>query len=284
MFRNLTSRLIIILVILALAIWVVASNTIKIGNPFKIGEYILDRDVSTHLGLDLRGGLQVVMEADLAADVAIQSEQMDIARSIIENRTNALGVAENSITVAGDRRILGEFPGLQDSSTILETIQKTGVLEFVDFGDVPLEPGTEVQTDFGTTGSGTEGSITPVPAGVSTPTRCHRSPPLTAATPAATETATPANPTVYHTVMTGQALSAVSVSTGAAVGDPTLDYVVNFELTSDWSTVFADYTGSNTEKFLGIVLDKKVISSPRIPPVSTRARGIFQVIYLRERQ
>ena len=98
--------------------------------------------------MDLQGGVQVLLEADLPADAQISADDMEVARTIIENRTNALGVSENIIQKAGDRRIVGEFPGVQDADAILSTIQQTGLLEFVDTGSTPMEQGTFIQTDY----------------------------------------------------------------------------------------------------------------------------------------
>jgi preprotein translocase subunit SecD len=66
--------------------------------------------------------------------------------------------------------------------------------------------------------------------------------------------------TVYHTIMTGAELESVAVSTDT-LGT---SYVINFVLTSDGAEIFADHTAANTKKFLTIVLDKQVISSPVI--------------------
>jgi len=130
MIRNVYSRLIFILVILALALWINLNDRITIYNPFN-DTRIVDRNVSPQLGLDLRGGLQVLLEADLPATTPVDAESMQIARTIMENRTNALGVSENVLQVAGERRIVGEFPGLENTDAVLATIQQTGLLEFV---------------------------------------------------------------------------------------------------------------------------------------------------------
>ena len=129
MIRNLTTRLVIIILIVILAIGIDVSN--KITNPFTQATIL---DVSTRLGLDLRGGVQVLMEADVPANATVDPESMSVARTILENRTNALGVSETSLQIAGDRRIVGEFPGAQNADEVLATIQKTGLLEFVDTG------------------------------------------------------------------------------------------------------------------------------------------------------
>jgi preprotein translocase subunit SecD len=91
---------------------------------------------------------------------------METARQIVENRTNALGVTENVIQLAGERRIVGEFPGAEDTDAILDIIQQTGMLEFVDTGDFRPEEGSILQTDFATD---TTAQPTPQPTAESTP-------------------------------------------------------------------------------------------------------------------
>jgi len=223
---------------------------------------MLQRDVIPRLGLDLRGGLQVLLEADMPADAEISADNMETARQIVENRTNALGVAENSIQVAGERRIVGEFPGIEDANSVLATIQQTGLLEFVDTGDQSLPEGTIIQTDF-SAGVAAPTETTPTAgSGTSVPTETA---------PAAgdgTATETPA--IVYHTVMTGKELKEAAV-TQNDVGQ----YIIQFMLTSEGGDVFGDYTTANVNKFLTIVLDKQVISSPRIETPITGGSGVI---------
>ncbi len=240
MIRNLTARLLIILALAALAIWVDVSQNFTIRNPIS-QEILFQRDVTPRLGLDLRGGVQVLMEADVPEGTEISAESMEVARTILENRTNALGVAENTIQVAGERRIVGEFPGVQDTDAVLATIQQTGLLEFVDTGDVYLEAGTDILTDYSVSGE-------PVPA----------------PTPAADGT----TPVVYHTIMTGADLKAVQV-TPADLGG----YEISFELSSEGAQIFAAHTAANVGKLLTIVLDKKVISAPSIQSAIPDGQG-----------
>jgi preprotein translocase subunit SecD len=250
MIRNLTTRLVIILVIAALAIWIDASEKFTLRNPINQA-VIYQRDVSPRLGLDLRGGLQVLMEADLPEGADITAESMEVARTILENRTNALGVAENTIQVAGDRRIVGEFPGVQDSDAVLATIQQTGLLEFVDTGATPLAEGTVVETDFSASGE-----------------------PAPAPTPAADGSI----PTVYHTVMTGADLKTVTVVPAQLTGS----YQIAFTLSDTGAKTFGAHTAANVGNYLTIVLDKKVISSPRIESAITEGEGVITGSYTAE--
>jgi preprotein translocase subunit SecD len=242
MIRNVYTRLVIILIIMALALWIDLNDNLTINNPFT-GTPILNQNVATRLGLDLRGGLQVLLEADLPEDADVDAESMETARTIMENRTNALGVSENVLQLAGERRIVGEFPGLENTDEVLGIIQQTGLLEFVDTGDINLPEGSIIRTDFAT---GSE-SETPQPTDGETP------------------------PTVYPTIMTGRDLQLVQVSQ-----DQLGQYVIQFDLTRDGAEVFAEHTAANVGRFLTIVLDKRVISSPVINSAIPDGQGIIQ--------
>jgi preprotein translocase subunit SecD len=52
-------------------------------------------------------------------------------------------------------------------------------------------------------------------------------------------------------------------------------YVIAFTLTPEGSKTFGDYTSQNVGKILGIVLDKKVISTPRVDSAITQGEGII---------
>lgn len=273
--RNHYLRLILILLVVALALWVDTSQTLLIKNP-TTGDPFFQRDVKPRLGLDLRGGLQVVMEADLPADTPISSAHMEAARTIIENRTNALGVAENTIQVVGERRLVGEFPGLEDAAGVLETIQKTGLMEFVDFGPNPPAPGTIVKTDFGLNQT-TQESATPTETPTAAATEATPTPGETAAEGTPTPQAESPEETVYHTVMTGSELATVGVES-----HPTFGYVIMFTLTSKGREIFADYTSSHVGQYLGIVLDKEVISAPRVDEAIPEGEGIIRGSFTRE--
>src|SRR5512147_1069590 len=163
MIRNLYNRLVLIVIVAALAIWADMSPEIRIPNPFNKDALLVDRSIAPRLGLDLQGGLQVLLEADLPAETEVNTQEMETARTIVENRTNALGVSENVIQLAGERRIVGEFPGAEDSDAILDIIQQTGLLEFVDTGDVSPAVGDVLQTDFAA-GSADGANIPPATA------------------------------------------------------------------------------------------------------------------------
>ena len=189
--RNRSLRLLLIFVILI----VVVIIDFPILTNFK--ESIFGRRLDPNLGLDLRGGMQVVMQAP--EGYQITQETLEVASTILENRSNALGVSEVVFQVAGDNYIVGEFPGLENISEVIEVIKQTGMLEFVDVGSDFLPPGSLIQTDFGQPVSedGVESPSAPAPLDLG---QANISP----------QDANTSSK-VYHTVITGGDLASVSV-------------------------------------------------------------------------
>jgi len=230
--------IILILIILAVAIWIDLPN-----NP-GIHVFGIERDITTSLGLDLVGGVQALLEADLPADTPIDAEAMQTARTIVENRVNGLGVTEAVVQLAGDRRIVVELPGETDPERALATLKQTGLLEFVDLSSLSPDQafalvGTTIETDFA---------------------RSEESQQEEGVEPSQ----------IYPTVITGSALGNVGVTTG-----PTGDYQVAFELKSEEAKIFSDYTTLNVGTVLAIVLDKQIISAPRINEPITDGQGVI---------
>ncbi len=84
-----------------------------------------------NLGLDLQGGMRLVLEIDRSKlEDPNDKDVLDRAYTIIENRINALGVAEPIIQKQGNDRIIVELPGLKDEAAAKSVIGKTAQLEF----------------------------------------------------------------------------------------------------------------------------------------------------------
>ncbi|QXJ25094.1 protein translocase subunit SecD [Actinomadura graeca] len=80
------------------------------------------------LGLDLRGGTQIVLETQDSPAVKAGRESTDRAREVLRHRVDALGVAEASITRSGDRRLIVELPDVQDPARAAALLGKTAQL------------------------------------------------------------------------------------------------------------------------------------------------------------
>jgi len=232
-------------------------------------------NLSVHEGLDLQGGLQVLLEADLASGQTVTADQMNTARNIIENRVNGLGVTEPLVQLQGSSRILVELPGIADPDAAVAILRQTGLLEFVDVGSFSPPPGMTLQTDFGRA-NGQSPTLTPTAAADATlevsasPTGGEEATPAQGTTtPEATPEATsaPEGP-IYHTVMTGAALE-----TAVASRDELNRPAVSFTLTDEGEQIFSAHTSANVGQYLAIVLDKQVISAPVIQGPITGGSG-----------
>ena len=132
----------------------------------------LQRDIALRLGLDLQGGLQVLLAADVPEGQELDAASMETARRIVENRVNSLGLTEPVVQAQGERRIIVELPGIENPEQAVDTIKGTALLEFVDAGRIPLPPGTVVTTTLGgpsTISSGAAVTATAKPEEVATP-------------------------------------------------------------------------------------------------------------------
>lgn len=85
-----------------------------------------------NLGLDLKGGLHVVMEAKEKPGKEITSDTIQKTISILRNRVDKYGVAEPIIQAQGDRRVIVDLPGIKNPDHVAAVIGKTAELEFRD--------------------------------------------------------------------------------------------------------------------------------------------------------
>lgn len=82
-------------------------------------------------GLDINGGVYVVMEAQTDATGEELAELMDQTRAVLDNRVNQMGVAESSVTIEGDKRLRVEIPGVDNAEEAIEAIGRTAKLTFI---------------------------------------------------------------------------------------------------------------------------------------------------------
>jgi SecD/SecF fusion protein len=107
------------------------------------------------LGLDLRGGTQIVLETQDSPTVKAGKESTDRAVEVLRRRVDALGVAEPTLTRSGDRRIIVELPGLQDPREAADVIGRTAQLSFHPvLGTPPPTPAGDSPTPAPATADG----------------------------------------------------------------------------------------------------------------------------------
>jgi preprotein translocase subunit SecD len=86
----------------------------------------------TRLGLDLQGGLEVVLQAVPPKGQKVTQQGLDNAVSIMRQRVDKLGVAEPEIRKQGNDQIVIELPGVKNATQAAQLIGKTAQLEFYD--------------------------------------------------------------------------------------------------------------------------------------------------------
>src|SRR6185437_924334 len=117
------------------------------------------------LGLDLRGGSQLLLKADIPDELKKQGvtemkpETMAQVKTVIENRVNSLGVSETVVQQSGADRLIVELPGVKDPQEAKDRIGTTALLEFkemvYDQNGMPLKDpatGGPMWKDVGLTG------------------------------------------------------------------------------------------------------------------------------------
>jgi preprotein translocase subunit SecD len=186
------------------------------------------------------GNYEFVMKPLIERD--LREQTVEQAMQTIDRRVNELGVTEPTIArYSGKEQLIVQMPGLTDVARAKEIIRSTAILEFrlVEAGPAPKE---ELLKQFNGTLPG-DMEILPGSAGSS---------------PGADASST------FYVVkkiapVTGQDLR---------VARPGLDEnnlpAVHFELKSAGATKFGKLSGENIGRYLAIVLDKKVVSAPKL--------------------
>jgi len=83
-----------------------------------------------NLGLDIKGGVNVVLEAQTDKTGDDLQELMEQTQAVIEQRVNQMGLSEPRVTIEGKNRIRVELPGVKDADQAIEEIGKTAQLKF----------------------------------------------------------------------------------------------------------------------------------------------------------
>jgi len=232
---------VLVLLLLLFSVYAILTPTIKVGSFVRGGP----KDLGMKLGLDLAGGTQLVLEADLSQLAPGQDagQALGGAMNIIERRINAFGVGEATVQrqPAGNR-IIVQLPGVKD---IAEAVQLIGQTAQLDFRKQQLD-------DAGQPVKDASGNIVWVPA-----------------TGKLDDTEVP---------LTGRYLkpnSQVALDPNNNKPD------VQFSWNADGAKLFEQITTELLNKPLGIFLDNQLISSPTVQNV-IKESGIITGLTLKE--
>ena len=142
--RKLTTRLIVIAAVLGLSAYLLYPSYKYFGDyrkrtPDQLNQltdaqrksYQKTLEKSLKLGLDLQGGMHVVMELDESkGKVENKGDALDRAMEVLNTRVDAFGVAEPTVARQGDNRILVQLPGIDDPERVRKLIGEVAQLKF----------------------------------------------------------------------------------------------------------------------------------------------------------
>ncbi|MEG1560847.1 MAG: protein translocase subunit SecD [Raoultibacter sp.] len=196
-------------------------------------------------GLDIQGGLSVVLTAKSDTGAAVSAEDMEKSRAIIESRVNALGASEATVQMQGADQVLVQIPGLSDTQQALDTIGKTGQLEFARLDSFTDE---EVKTKIEKGEYAGEGTITDA---------------LGNSFPSGKQQYLAVEPGTYTPVVTGADITRVNIDKESETSS---NYSVNIELNAAGTKAFAaaskDLVADHGK--IVIILDNEVQSAPAV--------------------
>ena len=112
----------VLIILLLIASWTVSFT--GIGDKFdNLGKQL-------KYGLDINGGVYVLLEADSKETGTELTAIMNQTKSVLENRVNAMGISEAQVSIEGTNRIRVEMPGVENAEEAIEQIGRTAQLQF----------------------------------------------------------------------------------------------------------------------------------------------------------
>ncbi len=194
------------------------------------------------LGLDLKGGTQIILEPKTSAGQTVGAEQLNQARDIIVQRVDAGGVSGAEVTTQGDRNIVVSIPEIP-TQEVRDAISRSSQLQFrpvLALGSAVPQPTASPSPS----GSGTPApsgspspSTTPTTASSATPTSNSAVPNALATTPTPTGTA---SPTASPSPSPSASASPPATDGSAAPRDPTDLAWITPELTQQFEAFTCD--------------------------------------------
>ncbi len=187
-----------------------------------------------NLGLDLKGGMHLVLKVDNEKLATAEAKNDAVLRSIevLRNRIDSLGVGETLIQRQGDNQILVQLPGVTDREQAMAMVGRVAHLEFrlVDNNDERLKAALA-----GTVPEGFELKKSKGEAGA----------PLLV---------------VKDVAMGGEAIKDARVDFSQTGMEPKISLAFNEKGSKD----FGDLTAAHVGERLAIILDNEVLSAPNI--------------------
>ena len=112
----------VLIVLLLVASWLIS--------VFGLGKDFGNLGKQLKYGLDINGGVYVLLEADTKETGTELAGIMNQTKSVLENRVNAMGISEAQVSIEGEKRIRVEMPGVEDAEEAISQIGRTAQLQF----------------------------------------------------------------------------------------------------------------------------------------------------------
>lgn len=136
--QSLAKSLFLIFFLTVFAAFIALPDKIGDFTKPKIDFYILGKhvykDYQLRKGLDIQGGMQVTLEAEMEQiSEEDRATALEASREIIAKRVDLYGISESSIQTSkaeGKNRLIIELPGISDPAEALELVGRTALLEF----------------------------------------------------------------------------------------------------------------------------------------------------------
>jgi SecD/SecF fusion protein len=133
----------------------IASLVIEFGLPG------ITKAKPTRLGLDLKGGVELVYQGKATAQSPVNSTSLSRAIDIIRERVDALGVAEPEIQSTGSNQIDVSLPAVKDATTAEQQVGEVAQLYFYDWEPNVIGPNGQADPTDQTVTGGTNGAGNP---------------------------------------------------------------------------------------------------------------------------
>ena len=214
-------------------------------------------------GLDLQGGMQLILEAQDTETVKADQEAVLGVIEVIRNRIDSLGLTEPVIAMKGHNQITVELPGIKNPQRAISLIGETALLEFIEAEWAP----------------GNIDALTPENLEILAGKDAKLSQLIEKDSTGAIVKQTPI--ILKKTVLTGKDLQTALPGT-SQYGDP----VVNIEFNAEGAKKFFDTTARSVGKPIAILLDGTIISAPNVnEPISggrAQISGSFSVTEMKD--
>ena len=196
-------------------------------------------------GLDIQGGLSVVLTAHSTDGEPVTSEDMEASRAIIESRVNLLGASEATVQTQGTDQILVQIPGMSDTEEALNTIGKTGSLVFTRLDSITDEEVKQKIEDgqYADSSTYTDDFGNSFPTGETEHLKIE--------------------PGTYTPLVTGSQITNVTIGKASETSSY---YAVNVTLNSEGASAFAEATKELAPSHgqIVVILDDEVQSAPAV--------------------